>query len=179
MDLFEAILGRRSIRRYLNKPVEEEKILKCLHAAIWAPSARNSQHWNYVVVRDAETRRKLAEIHTHGRFMAESPVVIAVIGSPSKSIFWREDLGAAVQNMLLAAHAQGLGTCWMGVADTPFEEPIKKLLGVPENLRVLCTVSLGYPAEKPIRGREPLSYKVHWEKYGIQREIKEPDLLAE
>ncbi|MBS7639643.1 nitroreductase family protein, partial [Candidatus Bathyarchaeota archaeon] len=137
----------------------------------------NSQHWNFIVVRDAETRRRLAEIHRYGRFMAESPVVIAVTGDPSKSIFWREDLGAAVQNMLLAAYAQGLGTCWMGVADTPFEEPIKKLLGVPENLRVLCTISLGYPAEKPSKGREPLKRKVHWERYGILREIEEPSLL--
>lgn len=178
MDLFEAILGRRSIRRYLDKPVEEEKILKCLYAATWAPSAYNSQHWNFIVIRDTETRRKLAEVHRYGRFMAESPVVIAAIGDPSKSSFWREDLGAAVQNMLLAAYAQGLGTCWMGVADTPFEEPIKKLLGVPENLRVLCTISLGYPAEKPSRGREPLKRKIHWEKYGVLREIEEPSLTA-
>jgi len=87
MDVFEAILGRRSIRRYLDKPVEEEKILKRLLAATWAPSAHNSQHWNFIVVRDAETRRKLAEIHRWGRFMAESPVVIAVIGDPLKSSF--------------------------------------------------------------------------------------------
>ncbi|MEM2960917.1 MAG: nitroreductase family protein [Candidatus Bathyarchaeia archaeon] len=173
MDVFEAVMGRRSIRRYLDKPVEEEKILKCLHAAIWAPSAHNSQHWNFIVVRDAETRRRLAEIHRWGKFMVESPVVVAVLGDPSKSSFWREDSGAAVENMLLAAYAQGLGTCWMGVADTPFEEPIKRILSVPEKLRVLCTVSLGYPAEKPIRGRDALSSKIHWEKYGIQRGTEE------
>ncbi|MEM3645104.1 MAG: nitroreductase family protein [Candidatus Bathyarchaeia archaeon] len=174
MDVFEAILGRRSVRRYLSKPVEEEKLIKCLYAATWAPSAHNSQHWNFIVVTDQETRRRMAEIHRWGRFMAESPVVIAVLGDPSKSSFWREDLGAAIQNMLLAAYAQGLGTCWMSVADTPYEEPIKKLLGIPENLRVLCTVALGYPAEKPSGKREKLSRKVHWEKYGVQREIKEP-----
>lgn len=178
MDVFEAILGRRSIRSYMDKPVEEEKILRCLFAASWAPSAHNSQHWNFIVVRDAETRKKLAEIHRWGRFMAESPVVIAVVGDPSKSSFWREDLGAAVQNILLAAYAQGLGTCWMGVADTPYEEPIKKLLGVPENLRILCTIALGYPAENPIRGRENLNRKVHWERYGVQREIEYLRLLA-
>lgn len=177
MDLFEAILNRRSIRRYMSKTVEKEKVLNCLYAAIWAPSAHNSQHWNFIVVTDAETRRKLADIHRWGRFMVESPVVIAVVGGPSKSAFWREDLGAATQNLLLAAYAQGLGTCWMGVADTPYEEPIKKLLGIPENLRVLCTVSLGYPAEKPVKGREPLSRKVHWEKYGVQEEIKEPSII--
>ncbi len=178
MDLFETILGRRSIRRYLDKPVEEEKILKCLYAATWAPSAHNSQHWSFIVVRELETRRKLAEIHRWGRFMAESPVVIVVLGNPLKSSFWREDLGAAVENMLLAAYALGLGTCWMGVADTPYEDEMKKILGIPENLRILCTVSMGYPAEKPIRGREPLSRKIHWEKYGVQREIKEPTLTS-
>ncbi|HDO41627.1 MAG TPA: nitroreductase family protein [Candidatus Bathyarchaeota archaeon] len=170
MDVFKAIFGRRSIRKYLDKPVEEDKLIKCLQAAIWAPSAHNSQHWNFIVVKNAETRRKLAEIHRWGRFMAEAPVVIAVVGNPSKSSFWREDLGAAVQNMLLAAYAQGLGTCWMGVADTPYEEPIKNLLNIPGNLRVLCTVALGYPAESPSRSREPLNRKVHWEKYGMQRE---------
>jgi len=174
MEVFEAILGRRSIRRYLSKPVGEEKIIKCLYAAVWAPSANNSQHWNFIVVTDAETRKRMAEVHTWGRFMAEAPVVIAVVGDPSRSSFWREDLGAAVQNMLLAAYAQGLGTCWMGVAGTSYEKPLKKILGVPENLRILCTVSLGYPAEKPFKRREPLSRKVHWEKFGVQKEIKEP-----
>jgi len=176
MDVFEAIRGRRSVRRYLDKPVEEEKILLCLYAAHWAPSARNSQHWNFIVVRDPETRRKLAEIHRWGGFMAESPVVIAVVGDPELSSFWREDLGAAVENLLLAAYAQGLGSCWMGVAGTEYEEPIKKLLGVPEKLRILCMVSLGYPAESPTRVRQPLDRKVHWEKYGIQKIFEEPKL---
>lgn len=174
MDLFEAIYGRRSVRKYLERPVEEDKVIKCLHAAIWAPSAYNSQHWRFIVVSDPETRRRLAEAHAYGRFMAESPVVVAVLGDPSKSPFWREDLGAAVQNLLLAAYAQGLGACWMGVADTPYEKPIKEILGVPESLRVFCTISLGYPAEKPVSWREPLSKKIHWERYGVQREVGEP-----
>jgi len=174
MDLFEAIRGRRSVRRYLDKPVEEEKVLRCLYAAHWAPSAHNSQPWSFVVVRDPETRRRLAEVHRWGRFMAEAPVAIAVVGDPGLSSFWREDLGAAVENMLLAAYAQGLGSCWMGVAGTEYEEPIKRILGIPGRLRVLCMVSLGYPAEKPTRGRQPLKSKVHWEKYGVQRDFEEP-----
>ena len=167
MDVFEAIFGRRSIRRYLSKPVEEEKVLKCLDAARWAPSAVNSQPWEFIVVKDPELRRKLADIHRWGRHMAESPVVIVVLADPSKSpVYWQNDTGAAIQNLLLSAYAQGLGTCWIGVHGSRFEESIKELLNVPKHLRVVCAITLGYPAESPSSSRRSLEDIVHWDKYG-------------
>lgn len=167
MDVIEAIKTRRSIRKYKSTPVEDDKIIECLEAARWAPSANNSQPWEFLVVRNAETRRRLAEIHRYGRFMAESPVVVVFIADPAKSENWYHgDVAVAVQNFLLAAHSLGLGTCWMGVINTPFEEPIKKLLGIPDRLRVLCTVSVGYPDEKPTRTRKPLEEITYWDKYG-------------
>lgn len=167
MDVIEAIRSRRSIRRYKPNPVRDDEILSCLEAARWAPSADNFQPWEFLVVRDPETRKKLADIHTDGRFMKDSPVVLVVLTNPNRSpTYYHGDAAVATQNLLLAAHSIGLGTCWMGVMDSGFEEPIKKLLGIPGSLRVLCTVSLGRPAERPISSRKSLQSIVHWERYG-------------
>jgi nitroreductase len=170
MDVMEAIRTRRSIRKYKPNPVSDDDVLRCLEAARWAPSANNSQPWEFVVVKDPETRKRLAQIHSWGRFMKDSPVVIVVLADPERSPnYYHGDAAVATQNILLAAHSLGLGTCWMGVVNTGFEEPIKELLGVPRSLRVLCTVSLGYPDESPKRSRRDLDEMVHWEKYGQKR----------
>lgn len=169
MDVIEGIKSRRSIRRYKRDPVGRDEILACLEAARWAPSADNFQPWEFVVVTDAQTRAELADIHTYGRFMRDSPVVVVVLADPNRSPrHYRGDAAVATQNFLLAAHSMGLGTCWMGVIDSAFEEPMKELLGIPENLRVLCTVSLGRPAERPISSRKSLQGMIHWEKYGFK-----------
>jgi len=168
VDVLEAIRARRSIRKYdQSRDVEPAKIRACLEAARWAPSASNRQPWHFIVVRNKEKREALAETHPHGRFMTESPVVIVVLGDPQKHPkYFRSDPGLATQNFLLAAHAQGLGTCWMGVIDAPFEEEMKRLLGIPESLRIICTISVGYPAEKPEKTRQPLDELVSYEAYG-------------
>jgi nitroreductase len=170
MDVLEAIRTRRSIRKYdQTKDVEDEKLLKCLEAARWAPSAGNRQPWHFIVVRSKETRERLAKLHPHGVFMAQSPVVLVVLGDPERSPkYFKCDPPIATQNFLLAAHAQGLGTCWMGVIDSPFEGEMKQLLNVPESLRIICTVSIGYPAEKPEKTRLPLEELVSYEKYGTK-----------
>jgi nitroreductase len=170
MDVVEAIKTRRSIRKYKHTAVEDQKIMDCLEAARWAPSANNSQPWQFIVVKDPETRKRLADIHRYGKFMAESPVVIAFLADPKRDPnFYHGDGALAVQNFMLAAHSLGLGTCWMGVINTEFEQPIKNLLGVPEGLVVLCTVSVGYPDERAGRSRRPLKEMLHWERYGAKR----------
>ncbi|MEM0085270.1 MAG: nitroreductase family protein [Candidatus Methanomethylicia archaeon] len=167
MDVFEAILKRRSIRRYLDKPVEAEKILKCLEAARWAPSAHNSQPWHFIIVRDRETREKLASIHPFGKHMAYSPIVLVVLADPEKSpIFWQNDVGAAVQNILLTAFSEGLGSCWIGVQFTPFEEEFKKILKIPEKFRVVCAITIGYPAHERTSTRVALEDIVSVDFYG-------------
>jgi nitroreductase len=143
--------------------------LICLDAARWAPSANNSQPWEFIVIKGEETRRKLASMHTWGRFMSESPVVICVVADPKRSPgYYHGDAAVATQNILLAAWAQGIGTCWIGVIDTEFEGPIKKLLNIPKALRVLCLVSMGYPAERPRSQRRDLASMVHKERYGAR-----------
>lgn len=167
MDVIDAMKSRRSIRRYKRDPVEKDEILACLEAARWAPSADNFQPWEFVVVTDEEARAKLAGIHTYGRFMRNSPVVVVVLADPNSSPkHYHGDASVATQNLLLAAHSMGFGTCWVGVIDSVFEEPIRELLGIPEDLRVLCAVSLGRPAERPISSRKSLEGMVHWETYG-------------
>jgi nitroreductase len=167
MDVLEAIRNRRSIRKYISKEVEEEKLQKILEAGRWAPSASNKQPWHFIVVRDESTRRKLADIHTYGRFMAESPVVIVVLGDPDKHPkYYLADPHNAVQNMLLAAYSLGLSTCWMGIRDTSFESKIKMLLDVPNDMRVICSVALGYSNVERDSSRFDLDDIVSREKFG-------------
>ncbi|MFW9800486.1 MAG: nitroreductase family protein [Candidatus Thorarchaeota archaeon] len=166
MDAHEVILNRRSIRKYMDKPVEEEKVMTVLEAGRWAPSAANRQPWHFIVVRDEAMRIKLADEHPYGRFMAQSPVVIVVLGRPEDNPRYHlADPHNAVQNMLLAAYNEGLSTCWMGVRDTAMEPKFKKLLGIPDNLRVICSVSLGYGAQERKSSRFPLEDIVSWETY--------------
>jgi nitroreductase len=169
LDVVEAIKTRRSVRKYKRTQVEDQKIMECLEAARWAPSADNSQPWQFIVVKDSDARKRLAGIHQWGRFMAESPVVVAFLADRERSPnHFQGDVAVAVQNFLLAAQSFGLGTCWMGVINTAFEEPIKKLLGVPRHLTILCVVSLGYPDERSSSVRRPLGDMLHWDKYGLK-----------
>ena len=170
MDVIEAIRHRRSIRKYKSDPVEEDKLNKILEAGRWAPSASNKQAWHFIVVRDDAMRKKLADVHTYGRFMAESPVVIVVLGDTTRhERYHLADPHNAVQNMLLAAYSLGLATCWMGVRDTPFESAFRDLLEVPEKFRIICSVSLGYPDMERDSSRLSLDEIVSWEKYGGHR----------
>jgi nitroreductase len=169
MDLFDAIRNRRSIRKYRKDPVEDEKITRCLEAARWAPSASNRQPWHFVVVRNEETRKALADLHPYGRFMKKSPVVIVVLCDPEKHpVYYMYDPCQATQNLLLAAHAQGLGTCWMGMVNVAFEDDIRALLEIPEPLKILCCISMGYPDEIPTSERRALSEIVSYERYKVK-----------
>lgn len=171
MDVLEAIKTRRSVRRFdRGRAVEDEKIEVSLNAARWAPSANNSQPWEFIVVKGERTRKKLASLHSWGRFMSESPAVICVVADPKRSPnYYHGDAAVATQNLLLSAWAQGLGTCWMGVLDTEFEAPVKKLLKVPESRRIVCLVAMGYPKEAPRSTRRALSSITHIEVYGRKK----------
>ena len=167
MDVVKAIRDRRSIRKYKSTEVSDEKVDTILQAGRWAPSASNKQPWHFIVVRDPEARKKLADAHSYGRFMAESPVVIVVLGDPSRHPKYHlADPHNAVENMLLAAHYEGLNTCWMGVRDTDIEPKFRQLLDIPENLRVICSISVGYGDQERTSTRLPLEEIVSWEKFG-------------
>ena len=166
MEILEAIRTRRSIRKYGKKPVPEELVEKILEAGRWAPSANNAQPWNFIVVRDEKTRREVARVATYGKFLAEAPIGIAVVIDPEASTHPVEDGAIATQNMLLAAHALGLGACWIGSYGSAYEERVKEILGIPAGKRLLSIISVGYPAETPTSARKPLKELVFTDRYG-------------
>ncbi len=170
MDTIKTIRERRSIRRYRSDAVDDESLQIILEAGRWAPSASNKQPWHFIVITNTKIREKLADIHPYGRFMRESPVVIVVLGDPKKHPRYHlADPHQAVQNMLLAAHSLGLATCWMGVRDTALESQFREVIDIPDDLRVICSVSLGSGDQERSSTRFPLEDIVSWEKYGSKK----------
>ena len=168
LEVFEAIKGRRSVRKYKKDPVPEDFIARILDAGRWAPSASNRQPWSFIVLKDINMKKRVAEATTYGRFLAEAPLGIVVIIDPEVShrSGGVEDGAIATQNMLLAAHALGLGTCWIGCYNSTYEERVKEILEIPKNRRVLSIISVGYPAESPTSTRRELTEIVSTDKYG-------------
>ena len=152
MDVFDAIEKRRSIRNYESTPVPDEKLEKVLEAARLAPSASNVQPRHFIVVTDKE-RRDALSAGMFARFLKQAPVVIVACGDEKKSPKWYPiDVAIAVENMVLAATGEDLGTCWIGSFD---ENKVRAVLKIPENLRVVVLLALGYPS-----GKEGFGYKV-------------------
>ncbi len=146
MDVFEVIQKRRSVRSYEPTPVPVEKLRKVLEAARLAPSAGNVQPWRFIVVIDSDKRRKIAKGCRFGRFLAESPVVIVGCGHQRASPRWYAiDTCIAMENLVLAATGEGLGTCWIGMFN---EKEIREMLKIPSHLKVVALLALGYPRKK-------------------------------
>lgn len=169
MDVFEAISKRRSIRKYKNTEVEEDKLDKILESARIAPSAGNRQEWKFLVVKDQKTRDKLVDAANGQKFLGEAPVTIVAISTESERVMpcgqfaYTVDLSIAVSFMILEATELGLGTCWLGAYS---EEEVKKVLDIPEEIRVPAIFTLGYADEDPEpRPRKQLSEIISGEKY--------------
>jgi len=176
MELFEAIKSRRSIRSYTEEEVTEEEIDRTLEAATWAPSACNKQSWRFVVVRKPETIEKLYKAASystqHQSFIKKAKVVIVVCSNsniyktfPHKeralSLFTIQETAAATQNLLLAAHALGLGACWISLFS---EDQVKEALNSPKGIRPLIIISLGHTKSKTNpKTRKPLKDVVNYE----------------
>jgi len=150
MEAIEAIMSRRSIRKYSDKKIPEEIITKLLKAAMNAPSAHNRQPWHFIVVDDRETLNKVPEYHQYSKMLENASHAIVVLGDNEvqTSDFWIHDCSAATENILIAANALGLGAVWLGVH--PHEtliEGTKKLFNIPAHVTPLGIISLGYPEE--------------------------------
>jgi nitroreductase len=152
MDVHEAIKNRYSCRSYKAEPVPEEKLKKVLEAARLAPSAHNEQEWKFVVVKNVEKRKKLAEAALNQDFVGEAPVVIVAVALEPEEVMssgapnYALDLAIAVDHMTLQAAEEGLGTCWVGALN---QEKVKKVLNIPEECKVVVLMPLGFPADKP------------------------------
>lgn len=152
MDAMEAILSRRSIRRYTTQPVSDETIEELLKAAMSAPSAGNEQPWHFVVIKERELLNEIPNFHQHANMLKEAPLAILVCGDKRLQKYegyWVQDCSAATQNLLTAVQAKGLGAVWLGIY--PIEERLiglRKLLGIPEEVMPFSLLSIGYPAEQ-------------------------------
>jgi len=147
------LLTRRSIRKYTDEPVSDADVENVLRAAMAAPSAGNEQPWHFAVIRDRQTMDHIMGVHPYAAMLAHAPVCIAVLAQLSQEKYkgmWVQDCSAATQNILLAAHALGLGAVWLGVHPVVSrEQGIKRILGLPEGVECLSLVALGHPAEHP------------------------------
>jgi nitroreductase len=185
MDIFEAIRTRRSVRRFQQRPVEEDKLNNLLESVRMSPSWANLQCWRFIVVKEEAIRRQISEMSyvesffsTRGyranpakKGLAEAPVVIVACADPSQSgSIWEQqyymtDIGIAAQTLMLSARALGLGTVFVGVFDEP---KLRGLLQVPSDIRIVGLFPLGYPLEEKKEGppRKPLHELVYLEKWG-------------
>lgn len=161
MSLLDVIFRRRSIRRYKSKPVPDDVLKNILEAGRLAPSADNIQPWHFIVVTAPEIKRELSGGMWRG-FIKDS--AFTIVGCGDKTNKWSTvDVAIALENMVLAAEAQEVGSCWIGAFE---EEEIKKLLGIPGNLKVVALVSFGYPAEKlNPRNKKNLETIVHYNRF--------------
>jgi nitroreductase len=169
MNVMEAIRTRRSIRCYLSKPVEDEKLQQVLEAGRLAPSSANRQEWRFVVVRDAEMRIKLMSAAKNQPFVGQAPVVIACCAQTDQHVMtcgemcYSIDVAIAVDHMTLAAWELGLGTCWIGAF---YADQVKEILGIPEEVPVVELLALGYPESVPSpTKRLSLEEIVHYDRW--------------
>lgn len=169
MDVMEAIKKRRSIRNFKDLDVEQVKLEKMLEAGRLAPSASNRQEWRYVIVRDKQTRKKLAQAASGQTFVAQSPVVIVCCAETDEHVMscgqecYPIDLAISIDHMTLAAVELGLGTCWIGAFN---ENEVKEILNIPGIIRVVNLLPVGYPAyESSPVSRKGLKEIIHYEKW--------------
>ena len=174
MDVYDAIRARCSVRAYDSTPIPGESLDRILESGRLAPSAMNYQPWRFIVVTDEAKRAELG----HGRyakFLRESPVVIVGCGDKKKSPEWHAvDTTIALQNMVLAATGEGLGTCWIGSFD---EDRVRSLLSIPDEYSVIAMLSVGYPRRKfdltsmitKGKNRKELKEIVSYEEFGSRK----------
>ncbi len=156
MDIFECITKRRSIRKYKDLPVEWEKVGKILEAGRAAPSSGNIQNWKFIVVVEKPLREALAEASFQQYWMIQAPVHIVIVEEPEKAkrhyglrgekLYSIQNCATAAQNMLLMAHAQDLGACWVGAFD---EERVRRTLKIIDEARPQAIITIGYADEIP------------------------------
>ncbi len=172
MDLYEAIRLRTSVRGYRPDPVESEKLRRVLDAARLAPSGKNGQPWTFVVVTDPGTKRRLVEACKGQSFIAEAPVVVAACGREDLAYqkmggYWNSlpvDIGIAFEHLMLAAAAEGLGTCWIGAF---IEDDVRAILRVPAEQKIVALTPLGYPSgERAVRPRKALEDILMYDRWG-------------
>lgn len=173
MDVFSAITTRRSVRSYIDKPVEFDKLTAMLEAAMWAPSSGNLQNWRFILVTDKEKIERISRHCPNQNFVFQAPVLIVVCSDNDRmerfygafGKFWgTQNVAACIQNMLLCATALDLGTCWIGAYDA---NAVSDLLDIPGSVKLHAIITVGYSDAKTEEPqREPLEGITFFNTYG-------------
>ncbi len=164
MDFFTALNKRTSVRKFTDKKVPREMLEIVINAGRKAPTANNIQPWEFVVITERKTLSALAAETDHGQFIKDAPACIVVFCNDTK--YYLEDGCAAVENILLAATALNLGACWVAGDKKKYAGQISSILQVPENLKLVALIPVGYPLQitEP-REKRSLDTVIHWEKF--------------
>jgi nitroreductase len=163
MDCIEALKTRRCVRAYTGEPVSREAIEDIADCGRLAATARNIQPWEFVAVTDRQTLCAIAAVAEFGSFIAQAAACIVVLCEDGR--YYLEDGCNASQNMLVAAHAHGLGACWVAGDKKPYADQVRRMLGAPERYKLVSLLAIGCPAEKPVKEKRPLSEVLHWERF--------------
>ena len=169
MDAIEAILLRRSIRKYNKKPISEELIKKFLEVAMSAPSAGNEQPWHFIIIDDPLILGKVPTFHNHAQMLKDASVAILVCSNKDldhHNGMWIQDCAAATENILIAINAEGLGAVWLGIYPRDVRVTgIKGLLDIPDHIIPFSLISIGYPAEKLPKANRYNKSRIHHNKW--------------
>ena len=175
-EMLDLIRKRRTIRRFTEDNVSEEQVDTLLEMAMCAPNRLNGQPWHFVVIRDKELQKQIADTYQVRPYVEQAPVVIAIGANPAESATWMMDISAAAENLLLAATAMGLGGAWFGAPGTVLwqqtEDLLREVLSIPPHIRIPTMLAIGHPAvELPPHGKHDrfVRTKVH---YGTWGELK-------
>jgi nitroreductase len=168
MDVYDAIKQRRSVRKFEDRPIPDDVLTRVLDAGILAPTGRNTQEWKYVVVRDADTQKRLADAAEQA-FLAKAQVIVAVVSlDPVREMFCGiqagpVDCAIVIDHMTLAAVAEGLGSCWIGHFD---QDKCREILDIPAPAKIIEMLVMGYPADTPgDKKRKSSADLTCWEKF--------------
>ena len=165
MDVYQCIRTRVAVKNFIPDPIPESVIKKILRAGRWAPSQRNRQPWHFIVIRDSQTLKQLSSLTSSGPYIADAPLAIAIV--MEESARWPQfDAGRLIENMLLVAWSEGVGTSFVGGFD---HEKVKELLHIPQSMEFITVMPYGYPTEAAKSGgkrRKPLAEITHLERFG-------------
>lgn len=165
MDALEVLKQRRSVRTYLDKPIPKHILEDIVDCGRLAPSANNVQPWYFIVITDKERLKFISEKATYGKFIKDAAACIIVYCDKDNK-HHLEDGAAATENIIIAAKAYGLGTCWVAGYERSYEKDINDYLNVPENLCMISIIPMGYPASQPQNiKKKSINEVLHWEKY--------------
>ncbi|XXJ18209.1 nitroreductase family protein [Desulfovibrio caledoniensis] len=169
MDTLEALRTRRSIRKFIDKPVPDEMVTQILEAAMMAPSAGNGQPWQFIVVNERKRLDAMVDLHPYVKMVLQAQVGVIVCGDLSKEKYpgyWVQDCAAAMENMLLAVHALGLGAVWTGIY--PKEDRVtgyRAMFNIPDHVIPLGFAPIGWPAQQPKSESRFNPKRVHYNTY--------------